>query len=366
MAAATAAKVAYDFWRNRPEPEPAPPAPPPPPPPPPESEAEREERLRREAAEKKRKAEEKRRREEEKQRKEEAAREEFFVEQQALWKQIRVDDFRIRDTIETLTMNIKFTGRKVLVGRRKTGEKFMGVFEEEVPYPCDEIRVRQIMGFHERHLLLPSELAYPPQIVNSRIASGEALVMVHIKQTPDLRELYEPVYETEIKTLYLLIDVSPSMWDDLPDRKEWRVPLWRGLAMRLIERALASGAPCVVREFSTGCRERQVIMETAAARLYRKRLWNMPKGNGTDISDAIQTAIRDLQYVEYSTADIMIITDGEDKALSASKIRPLLEAANIKLHAIMLGVENNALRECCDMYQILEPDLTIQPLVKRK
>jgi uncharacterized protein with von Willebrand factor type A (vWA) domain len=91
-----------------------------------------------------------------------------------------------------------------------------------------------------------------------------------------------------------------------------------------------------------------------------------PVIGSTDIERAIMTAIAAHQGMEYTEGEIIIVTDGEDNGgINPTRVRKALVANRLKLHAIMLGVNNEKLRQCADVYQVVEQDLTVRSPVKR-
>ena len=97
-------------------------------------------------------------------------------------------------------------------------------------------------------------------MLDARLASGEALVRTYMTQTAIMEDVFEPQYEERIKVVYLLLDVSPSMWDE-----GWRVPIWKGVTLRLVEKAFETHAPFLVREFANGTRDMKRIISPAQA-----------------------------------------------------------------------------------------------------
>ena len=90
-------------------------------------------------------------------------------------------------------------------------------------------------------------------------------------------------------------------------------------------------------------------------------------GSGTNIARAINQAIRDFEKETYDTADNMIITDGEDHAgLEVESVRAALSAARIRLHATLLGTNNETLRNCADSHVLIDEDLRIASMGRRK
>jgi hypothetical protein len=232
---------------------------------------------------------------------------------------------RLNAVITEVVSHVAFTAKRVQVGMMKTGERAIGVVEAEVPYTSDDTDVRPIQSMSEIPRLMHAELGQPSELMLVRLATGEALVQSNIERTPVYEDVHEPVWEERRRVLYNLRDRSGSM----------------------------HAAPV------------RVVTDKEADGLIHFLMHHSPDG-GTNIPRAISAAISDLACESYDQADIVIVTDGEDQAgLEPAKIRKQLKDAKIRLHAILLGADNKALRDCADVYQIIQPDLTFQPPVRR-
>jgi len=273
-------------------------------------------------------------------------------------------NFRLRDVIEELCGHVKPTRERILVGHRVTGAKAIGYTVAEVPYPADQDMIRPIRGFHEAHRLLPSERALPLKIRRARIASGEALVSMWTETTAQMEDIHEPEYKVVLRTLDVLWDCSPSMKQG---SAPWRGPVWKGVLLRLLEKAIRSNVPFNIRAFGGRVSPRAKVVTPAQALKFRKTiLQDHPTISDTNIGAALARAIRDHDGREYTEGEIVIVTDGEDNHnLNPKAIRAALEKRRLRLHSIMLGVKNDSLRACSDVYQIVEKDLTVRAPVRR-
>jgi hypothetical protein len=272
---------------------------------------------------------------------------------------------RMNNVIEQVTQTIQFASRRVYVGRAKTGERFIGTRTEESPYPADGVDVRPIQSLGELPNLLPSEFAFDDDMIDARIASGQALVQTHTKNVPIMQAVYNPVYEDRIRIVYVLLDISPSMYQARYGGA-WRPPVWKGITVRLLDKAVEFQAPFYLRQFDQHVRRKlRTVVTPEEATKIKNLVLSLEGGDGTDISKAIFKALADFSKWDYDQADIMIVTDGQDDGMETDKLRAALEEAGIKLHAIMLGVDNETLRQVCDVYQIIEPNLTVHSPVRR-
>lgn len=290
-----------------------------------------------------------------------AEQQEFEEKQQEYEKTIHAYDFRLRDVVEELVGHVQFVTQRRFIGHEIHLREVEGIQLREVRYPADDFLVRPIQAGNlaELSFLLPSERALPPSIRKARFLAGDALVRMPAEAKPLTEEIHVPQYKTHMQVLYVLWDVSPSMF---PDHDKWRRPVWQALLLRLQDKALRSEVPLYVRPFGSGVGDLIVSKNAADALAFRDTVMAPPWISGTDIDGAIQWAISDFSSVEYDEGDVVIITDGEDnRGLNTSRIRRALGNARLRLHSIMLGVENDKLRECSDVYQIVEEDLTVHP-----
>lgn len=290
----------------------------------------------------------------------ELSEEEVRDRMEELQRYIRDINWHLPAAITEMVSNVQFTGRTILVGNKVVGTRIAGVDLEEVPWVAQGSDVRPIRDASEMHRRILMEHTYPAHIRRARVASGEALVEIHVQETPRYEEVIEPVYKTEQRSLYVLLDVSPSMWND---EGSWRIPLWQGIMIKLVERARNADVPTTIREFAGGVGKAIHITSWLEAFNYFRTLFADKHARGTNIEGAIAKAIADFQRMGgYDRGDIVIVTDGEDNAgMNPNRVRQALDENNLRLHALMLGIENDTLRQCSDIYQVIDPDLTIHP-----
>ena len=99
------------------------------------------------------------------------------------------------------------------------------------------------------------------------------------------------------------------------------------------------------------------------AQLLEQKIATVDSIGNTDISRALNCAIEDCLRENYDTADIMIVTDGEDDKLCAATMKEALQRSKIRLHAILMGTTNHSLRACSDVYQeIPESGVLLHPV----
>lgn len=271
---------------------------------------------------------------------------------------------RMAAILERVTASIAFTSRRVPVGMAKVGNRAVGIVCRESAVPANETRIRRIRDLSEIPLLLPVEhLEDDDGRWLERLVTGDALVRVHVRHEQILEPVFEMQFEDRVRAFYLLLDVSPSMYDD---EGAWRYPIWQSIVQCLVDRAREVQAPIFLRVFADNVRDLRRVLtpeETVACKRY---LRNVAKGSGTDIALAIRTAIKDFQRETYDTADICIVTDGEDnRGLDVEAIRLALGTARIRLHSTLLGANNDALRACSDSHVLVEKDLSVRSMGTR-
>lgn len=251
-----------------------------------------------------------------------------------------------------ISANIRLTKERVFVGTRKTGERFLGVLSEESQVPADSVDIRPLRDVNELMSALPSEWAMDEDLFDIRLAQGEMLVQVPVQHIPLMEDVHEPIYKDVVHTVYVLLDISPSMF---PGQGEaWRMPIWKGLTLKVMFDTIRAEATFTLRPFSDGPHKPHRVVTEVQSLDLGKGIVNMGVGSGTNILSALQAAVSDFEKMTYDTADILIITDGEDGNELAKPLRGVLDAKRIKLHAVMLGHKNDSLRACCDSYQIVE------------
>lgn len=327
-------------------------APPAPSPLSPEEQARRDEELVRQRELERQRYEEDRRRREEEQRR--LAAEEARLRQEA--------ERRLAELAREAVSHVVFTTRMIQVGVVKTGERVVGVIPEESPTPADDLDVRPIRNIAEIGDLLPAEQALDPDLLEIRVLTGEAIVRQHIVATPVMEDVFEPRWEVRRQALYLLLDVSPSMY---PEWSDWKMPVWKAIGLSLLEHCLEAEAIFLEREFDQGQRDLIRVVTATDAAAMRQRILGMQYGAGTRIGPAIQAAITDFANESYDQADMVVLTDGEDDAIAVDELRAALDQAHIRLHAILLGTENEKLRSLADVYQVIERGPKLHPPVRR-
>jgi uncharacterized protein with von Willebrand factor type A (vWA) domain len=261
--------------------------------------------------------------------------------------------------VDELVSRVRFLEKRVQIGRIQTGERAIGMVVEESMTPADDIDIRAIGSFSEVGSLLSNELVFGADLLNQRILTGEAMVRTNLEHVTIHEPIYEPVWETRKQVLYVLLDVSGSMYDQ---GGQWKVPIWKAILHGLLNRAVAQEAIYLQREFHDKVTDLFRADSAASVGWMRNRIEDPLRGSGTKIEQALFVGISDLVAETYDKADIVIVTDGEDKEIDIAKVRAALAENKIGLHAILIGVENKTLRACSTIAQNVDHKLNLGEL----
>lgn len=262
--------------------------------------------------------------------------------------------------VKSIIMNMSIACKRIQVGTQTVGHRITGTRVEEVPWPAKDINIRQSRGPEDFHRRLPSERALPPIIQMTRLLSGEALVQSFQEERQIKEPIVQPVYEHQQSVVYLLLDRSGSM------RDPWKPALWKGVAHGLLEQAMEEKALFLMREFDAGVTPLLQASNAEEAVAIHNHISSIYPDGGTVIKTAIEQAIADCIEHDLPEPEIMILTDGQDSSLNVIDIRKKMGEAGIKLHAILIGTNNKALRAAADLYQEIGRDYKINEPVRRK
>lgn len=257
-------------------------------------------------------------------------------------------------TIEGLAKNIKKIAEcikrgnfKVLDVARKFDITEQYVREEEVKdvnYPEKDWRITNMKNLSDFPAILPYQFLYPNEIFDKMLIDKD----LKVKQYQSRRK--------KKQILYLLIDVSGSM-------SGARQMVATAIAIAYIKKAISEKSIYFFRYFDTRPFElHKVTNEQEASKEINYLLGNPHSGGGTNINNALETAIHDIndpkifkqieedagmgeragfdEEVLYERADILIITDGEDQVSVTART---LEEKKVVLHSFLLEGNNDTL-----------------------
>ncbi len=202
---------------------------------------------------------------------------------------------------------------------------------ETVPYPTAEMDYVQIRDASQLPLVPPSQMALDDDTFYHLFATNALML-------PEWTDSTE-----EFKRLYILLDVSPSMFDAearMPDgqlRDTWA----RGVIAGLLVDATRGKAEYLLRTFDTGVQELQrADTPEEAEKLLFALVTTAVKGNGTNIGAALKVATKDIRRMQQENkreTHILLITDGDDQAgITRGKISKAL-GADVQLHVVLIG-----------------------------
>ncbi len=208
-----------------------------------------------------------------------------------------------------------------------------------VPFPTPNMDlvpvndISQILDIPPSQMMLDDEIFYH-QLVTQNLLHPE----------------YSAVEEMR-KRLYILLDVSPSMWD--AEHREFYMPdgnmrdTWaRGVVAGLLADAINDQAQYTLRPFASTVFQKHAAENPDEAR--KLLAWisdSCDRGGGTDIGHAVKKAVSDIKKLQSTDArmnNILLITDGEDQAgLTRDELVKSL-GESIKLHVVLIGTTCDA------------------------
>jgi len=200
---------------------------------------------------------------------------------------------------------------------------------ESVPYPDDEMSIRNIEEPHEILKLLPTQYAYEDDVFTQKLLRKDLLVRDY--QSRRLKR----------QSLYLLVDVSGSM-------EGIKNVYASGVALALVRQALQEGSVYFLRFFDANPHDLIKIVTKEDAKSICETLISHPfSGGGTSIQGALEVAISDIDKSpeQFEKSEILVITDGED---DVTIDRDALK--NIKVHSTIIDGSNDKLKSVSDTY----------------
>ena len=246
----------------------------------------------------------------------------------------------LADNIEKVTEFIENENFKILNIARKFGVTEQYQREEDVAdvnYPEKDWRVTNMKTLSDLPQVLPYQYLYPDAIFDKMLFDKD----LKIKQYQSRRK--------KKQILYILIDGSGSM-----GRLEQITS--SGIAIAYLRKAIEEGSKYFFRYFDTEVFElHKVTNEKEAIKEIDYLLNNHHSGGGTRIDSAIRHAIEDINNPAlfkqdpkdknsdlYDRADILVITDGEDRVDITSEF---LKEKKVTLHSFLLNSSNPELEK---------------------
>ena len=232
---------------------------------------------------------------------------------------------KVADSIEEREMDILYVARLKEITERYNRDKVLS----SVPYPDDEMTIKNIDNTNELLRVLPTEFIHDDDVFMQKLIKKELQVKDY--QSRRLKK----------QALYLLIDVSGSM-DGL------RSIYASGVALSLVRQAVSEGSVYFLRFFDYDVKSLNRITNEEKAERMMETLIKCPyTGGGTNINLAIKTAVKDISEdpESFEKAEIMLITDGlNDVYMVKDNLK------GIKLHSTVIEGSNDDLKRLSDTY----------------
>jgi uncharacterized protein with von Willebrand factor type A (vWA) domain len=206
---------------------------------------------------------------------------------------------------------------------------------ESVPFPDDEMTIKNLDNPMEILKLVPTQYAYDDDIFMQKLIKKELLIRDY--QARRLKR----------QALYLLIDVSGSM-------SGMKNVYACGVALAFVRQAITEGSTYFLRFFDDSPHDLQKVTTKEEAEKMSEILIKQPfSGGGTSIQSAIGRAVDDITKSpeDFEKAEIMVISDGEDTVnLNKDDLK------EVKLHSTIIDGENKGLELISQTYLELRSD----------
>lgn len=273
------------------------------------------------------------------------------------------------EIIDAVINYIPFTQTQIQVGVEQVGDSVIGVRHEECPWPTDRLDVRPLRSIEEIANVMPSERRGGVELQMIRALSGGMLVPAYEEEHIITKPEFKPVYRRANTAVYVLLDVSPSMY---PGHGEpWREKVAKGTAIGILEKAMREKATFMIRTFAGTVSPLATLSPTDDPVVIKKwveSIQSFGPVENTCINPAIMAAVGDFadEKEKRDAVEIVILTDGEDNNISPDAVRTALAENNMRLHAVLLGIKNDALRGCADTFIEVTSSSYVKPAVYRQ
>jgi uncharacterized protein with von Willebrand factor type A (vWA) domain len=232
---------------------------------------------------------------------------------------------KISRNVRERDMDILYVARMKEVTERYRRDEVIS----SVPYPDDEMTIKNIEDSNELLRVLPTEFIHDDDVFMQKFVKKELQIKDY-----QARRLKRQV-------LYLLIDVSGSM-------RGSRNVYASGVALAFVRQAVTEGSTYFLRFFDHGIKQLNTVTNEKEAEKMMDTLIRQPySGGGTSISNALRTAVKDITSDPegFEKAEIMLITDGEDSVDLSKK-----DLKKIRLHSTVIEGNNRDLEELSNSY----------------
>lgn len=232
---------------------------------------------------------------------------------------------KIAKELSSRELEIFYVARKKEVTEKYRRDEVL----KSVPYPEDEMTIKNLDNPMEILKLVPTQYAYDDDIFMQKMVKHELLVRDY--QSRRLKR----------QALYLLIDVSGSM-------SGIKNVYACGVALAFVRQAISEGSTYFLRFFDDTPHELHLVTSKKDAEKMSDFLIKQPfSGGGTSIQKAINQAVEDITKSpkKFEKAEIMVISDGEDDVnLSKDDLK------EVKIHSTMVDGQNKGLENISETY----------------
>jgi len=232
---------------------------------------------------------------------------------------------KISKRISDRELEIFYVARKKEVTERYRRDEVL----ESVPYPEDEMTVKNLDNPVDILKLVPTQYAYDDDIFMQKLIKKELLIRDY--QARRLKR----------QALYLLIDVSGSM-------SGMKNVYACGVALAFVRQAITEGSTYFLRFFDDSPHELHKVTSKEDAEKMSDVLIKQPfSGGGTSIQSAISQAVNDITKSpeDFEKAEIMVISDGEDNvSLDKGDLK------DVKVHSTIIDGQNKGLKVISETY----------------
>lgn len=212
---------------------------------------------------------------------------------------------------------------------------------EAVSYPTMRMDFVQVSQVSQLPYVSPNQMVYDDDLFYHKFVTDQLI-----------RPEYYDVVE-KFKRLYILWDISPSMWDPqhgtmrFPDGETGVRDMWaRAMLASLLMDAVGGRAEYFLRPFSNSIHDLQCAVDPSeATRLLSWIVKGGVQASGTNIGQAVTTAVKDIrdrQAFDIRMNHILLITDGDDQCGLTREYLVKALGPDVKLHVVLIGTTYGA------------------------
>ncbi|MFC1608897.1 hypothetical protein ACFL3M_01785 [Patescibacteria group bacterium] len=210
---------------------------------------------------------------------------------------------------------------------------------EVVPFPTEAVDYVPICEASDLHHVSPAQMALDDDQFYHHFITEELI-----------RPEYYGAVKRMIKRMYILWDISPSMYEwkwgrmKMPNGEIGLRDTWaRAILASLLSDAIEGAAEYYLRPFSSSVHKlRSATNEKDAEKLLSWVVGGGARGSGTSIGRAVRTAVDDIHRFKNDNIKmnhILLVTDGEDNGGLTRDYLVNSLGSNVTLSVVLIGVE---------------------------